>query len=291
MINEELGAVDYLRVTPEGVAQVRGGVIGETKWTLFVNRRELVSFMCTPSKLHLLALGFMRSENIIGSLDDVLQIRVYESATRSYWYQPALGLNGSLTMRTCEESVGVIDARMRGDPAPRLGSRILTSGCTGGVTFDDLSKSQPRLESSYRIPLSCIFALTRLLNEHAALYRQVRGVHTSALADEHRLLALAEDVGRHNTLDKIRGECLMRDIDTCDRVLVATGRISSEMLTKAAKMGVPVVVSRTSPTYLSVRLAEAWGVTVCGYTRAGHTNIYTHPERIVVDAQPAAVDG
>ena len=157
MINEELGAVDYLRVTPEGVAQVRGGVIGETKWTLFVNRRELVSFMCTPSKLHLLALGFMRSENIIGSLDDVLQIRVYESVTRSYWYQPALGLNGSLTMRTCEESVGVIDARVRGDPAPRLGARILTSGCTGGVTFDDLSHSQPRLESSYRIALSCIW--------------------------------------------------------------------------------------------------------------------------------------
>ena len=121
MMSEELGAVDYLRVTPEGVAQVRGGVIGETKWTLFVNRRELVSFMCTPSKLHLLALGFMRSENIIDSLDDVLQIRVYESATRSYWYQPALGLNGPLTMRTCEESVGVIDARVRGDPAPRLG--------------------------------------------------------------------------------------------------------------------------------------------------------------------------
>jgi len=248
MMSDEMGAVDYLRISRGRIESVHGGVIGETKWTLFVNRHELVSFMCTPSKLHFLALGFMRSENIIGSLDDVLQIRVYKNASRSYWYQPALGLNGPLTMRTCEESVGIIDARVRGDPVPRLGPRILTSGCTGGVTFDDLSKSQPRLESHFRIPLSNIFALTKQLNEHATLYRQVRGVHTSALADEVQLLAIAEDVGRHNTLDKIRGECLMLGIETRERVLLATGRISSEMLTKAAKMGVPVVVSRTSPT-------------------------------------------
>jgi FdhD protein len=77
----------------------------------------------------------------------------------------------------------------------------------------------------------------------------------------------------------------MCGIDTRERVLVATGRISSEMLTKAAKMGVPVVVSRTSPTWLSIRLAEAWGIAVCGYTRARQTNIYAHPERIIFDVQ------
>ena len=103
------------------------------------------------------------------------------------------------------------------------------------------------------------------------------------MSDGERLLVVAEDVGRHNTLDKIRGECLMRDIDTRDRVLLATGRISSEMLTKAAKMGVPLVVSRTSPTWLSVRLAEAWGIAVCGYTRGRQTNIYAHAERVVLD--------
>jgi FdhD protein len=286
MMSEEKGAVRYLRISHGRIGTVHGAVIGETKWTLFVNKRELVSFMCTPSKLHFLALGFMRSENIIGSLADVLQLRVYEDASHSYWYQPALGLNGELTMRTCEESVGVIDARVRGDPVPMLGSRILTSGCTGGVTFDDLSKAQPRLESQFRIPLTNVFALIQLLNEHATLYRQVRGVHTSALADHEQLLVIAEDVGRHNTLDKIRGECMMRGIETRERVLLATGRISSEMLTKAAKMGVPVIVSRTSPTWLSVRLAEAWGIAVCGYTRAGQTNIYAHPERIVVDIPP-----
>jgi FdhD protein len=284
-MNEEKGALSYLHVNHGTVERIDGAVIGETRWTLFVNRRELVSFMCTPSKLHYLALGFMHSEGIIQSLDDVLQLRVYEDVNRSYWYQPALGLNGSLTMRTCEEAVGAIDARVKGEPTAKLGPRTLTSGCTGGVTFDDLSKQQPRLNSRFQIRLSKIFELMRLLNESASLYRHVRGVHTSGLGDQDALLVVAEDVGRHNTLDKIRGECLMRGIETRERVLVATGRISSEMLTKAAKMGVPVVVSRTSPTWLSVRLAEAWGIAVCGYTRARQTNIYSHPERVIIDVQ------
>ncbi len=284
-MNEQTGSLTYVHVNHGRVERIDGAVIGETRWSLFVNRRELVSFMCTPSKLHYLALGFMHSEGIIHSLDDVLQLRVYEDVNHSYWYQPALGLNGSLTMRTCEESVGVIEARVRGEPMRDLGPRILTSGCTGGVTFDDLSKSQPRLRTDFKIELSKIFQLMQQLNERASLYKQVRGVHTSGLGDGESLLVVAEDVGRHNTLDKIRGECLMRDIETRERVLIATGRISSEMLTKAAKMDVPVVVSRTSPTWLSIRLAEAWGIAVCGYTRARQTNIYAHPERIIIDVQ------
>jgi FdhD protein len=283
LMNEDRGALSYLHVDQGRAMRVAGAVIGETRWTLYLNRRELVSFMCTPSKLHYLALGFLRSENIIKNLDDVIQIRVYEDANRSYWYQPALGLNGCLNMRTCEESVGIIDVRVKGDPARTLPPRTLTSGCTGGVTFQDLSGSQTPLETDYRTSLTRIFSLMRDLNEHAVLYKAVRGVHTSGLGNDGGLQVVAEDVGRHNTLDKIRGECLMRGIETRDRILLATGRISSEMLTKAAKMEIPVVISRTSPTWLAVRLAETWGVTVCGYTHAQQTNIYTHPERIALD--------
>lgn len=291
MLHAEKGTLAYLHINQGRVEHVNGAVIGETKWTLFVNRREVVSFMCTPSKLHYLALGFMRSENIIQSLNDVLQLRVYEDVNHSYWYQPALKLNGSLMMRTCEEAVGVIDARVKGEPLQNLGPRILTSGCTGGVTFDDLSKTQPKLQTDFKIPLAHIFTLMRELNAHAALYKITRGVHTSGLGDHEQLFMVAEDVGRHNTLDKLRGECLMQGVDTRDKILVATGRISSEMLTKAAKMGVPLVISRTSPTWLSVRLAEAWGITVCGYTRGQQTNIYTHAERISLDRLPHEQQG
>ena len=122
----------------------------------------------------------------------------------------------------------------------------------------------------------------RDLNENANLYNQSRGVHTSGLYDAENgtRLVLAEDVGRHNTLDKIRGECLLAGIDTNDRVLVTSGRISTEMIGKARKMDVPLVVSRTSPTATSIQLANAWNITLVGYVRATRLRVYTHPERI-----------
>ena len=90
-------------------------------------------------------------------------------------------------------------------------------------------------------------------------YQRSRGIHGAALADHERLLLVAEDVGRHNAVDKIKGEALLRGIPTEERLLLSTGRISSEMLLKAARMGVPVVASRTSPTEMAVALAEQLG--------------------------------
>ena len=105
-------------------------------------------------------------------------------------------------------------------------------------------------------------------------------MHTSALSDGQRLLVVAEDVGRHNTLDKIRGECLQRGIPTADNILLTTGRISSEMLRKAADMEVPVVVSRTSPTSLSLDLAETWDITLIGYVRGRRMRVYSGSWRL-----------
>jgi FdhD protein len=109
-------------------------------------------------------------------------------------------------------------------------------------------------------------------------------VHTSALSDGERLLLVAEDVGRHNTIDKLRGLALMQGVDTHDCILLSSGRISSEMLNKAAKMDVPVVASRTSPTSLSVALAQAWGIALIGYVRQNRLTVYAGAERVEADA-------
>jgi FdhD protein len=101
------------------------------------------------------------------------------------------------------------------------------------------------------------------------------------------LLAVATDVGRHNTIDKLRGACALEGIDPRDRMIASTGRISSEMISKAAKMGVGIVLSRTSPTALAVGLARAWGATVIGYVRRGSFNVYAGAERVV----PASAGG
>jgi FdhD protein len=120
-------------------------------------------------------------------------------------------------------------------------------------------------------------------------YQRSRGIHGAALADRQGLLVVAEDVGRHNAVDKIKGEALRRGIATDDRLLLSTGRISSEMLLKAARMGVPVVASRTSPTEMAVALAEQLGITVCGYVRPDGLNIYAG-DAIVLDV-PVGADG
>jgi FdhD protein len=286
---DPIADLDYIEFDGQRATSVRRSVIAETPWVLYVDQREWVTFMCSPIGLHHLALGFLLSEGVIDCLDDVWQLKVYLDEDRVYMYFPEAGLDGELAMHTCEEASGSIEVRLRHAAPSRPEKRILTSGCGGGVTFDDLSGDRAPLASDMSITPAQVAWLMRQLNEHATLYRTSRGVHTSALAelgtgdgDAGRLLVLAEDVGRHNTLDKIRGACLLGDIPTRDRVLVSSGRISSEMIAKARKLEAPIVISRTSPTVMSIRLARAWNMTLIGYVRGRQMRIYAGAERMVL---------
>ncbi|HEU4323955.1 MAG TPA: formate dehydrogenase accessory sulfurtransferase FdhD [Roseiflexaceae bacterium] len=274
--------LDYIEYDAGQVQAVRRPVIVEAPWVLYLDRRELLTMMCTPVRLHCLALGFLLSEGIIGGLEDLWQLRVFTDEDRLFLLFPEAGICEERHQHTCAEAVGSIDVRLRRPAPPRPERRILTSGCGGGLTFDDLSAGRAPLRSELRLPAAQICALMRDMQQHAGLYSQSRGVHTSALYDPQNAarLALAEDVGRHNTLDKIRGECLLAGIDTRDRVLVTSGRISTEMIGKAHRMGVPIVVSRTSPTVTSVRLAQSWNITLVGYVRSQRLRVYSCPERI-----------
>jgi FdhD protein len=238
--------------------------------------------MCTPTRLHALAFGFLLSERFITDLDDVWQMRVFLAEDRVFMYFPEAGLNQELSMRTCEESVGSVDVRLRQAAPERRERRILTSGCGGGVSFDDLAGHRTPLQTALKVEAAQICAMMSHLQDNATMYNQSRGVHTSGLYDPitgHQL-AMAEDVGRHNTIDKIRGECMLSGITTSDQVLITSGRISTEMIGKAYKMGVPIVVSRTSPTMTSIRLAEAWNMTLIGYVRNRKLRVYAGAERV-----------
>ncbi len=205
--------------------------------------------MCTPINLDRLVLGFLLSEGIINHLEDVDLLDItHRGAVADVW----LSHQVSLPQR-----------------------RVLTSGCAGGTTFADLAAIRSPIRSTRQITRDQVLALMRQLQDAARLYHCSQGVHTSALSDGERLLVVAEDVGRHNTLDKIRGECLQRGIPTADNVLLTTGRVSSEMLRKAGDMEVPIVISRTSPTSLSLELAEAWSMTIIGYVRGCRMRLYT----------------
>ncbi len=245
-----------LRVNGTRLAPLARPVIAEVALTVLVDGRELVTLMCTPWKLNCLILGFLYLEGLIDSADDVAAMRI------------------CVPDRVAEVTLA------RRIELPRR--RVLTSGCSGGTSFRDYLEEvqRRRVDSPRQIAAAQVYSQMRALHAQSSLYHRSRGVHTSALSDGDELLVVAEDVGRHNTLDKIKGECLLRELPTDDHVLFSSGRISSEMLLKAAAMRVPIVVSRTSPTAMSVLLAEHLNVMVVGYVRPDGMNVYTHPWRL-----------
>jgi FdhD protein len=229
-------------------------VIEEALVTIYGNGRELATIMCTPRDQLALALGFLKNEGRLASLEELaLTYLTQDGCCVDVWLNHAI----------------VPPART-----------IITSGCGGGVTFDDPSRGLAPLTEDLRLtPLQLVEQLNQL-HTPGSLHARTRGVHAAGLSDGERLLASVEDVGRHNTIDKLTGLCLLRGIETRGRALLATGRVSSEMLRKGALMGCPIIASRNSPTSLSVAMAEAWNITLVGYVRRDSMRVYAHPERL-----------
>lgn len=263
-MHKAIGKLDLKGVAPDVVIDRFSGegwcgtsvhVPSEMALAIHVNRQELVTILCTPTKLNCLVLGFLYAEGIISGIGDVASMQVCE-----------------------EESLADV---MLSNPEYELPTqRILTSGCGGGATFKIQGQ---RVNSDLVVTPKEVLSLMKQLQKQMVLYRLCGGVHTSALSDTKNLLVVAEDIGRHNTLDKIKGECLLRGLSTRDRLLLSTGRISSEMLLKAAKMQAPFVVSRHSPTGSAVSLARDLGIALIGHARGSHLSVYSHPERLKPD--------
>jgi FdhD protein len=230
--------------------------IVETPVSLTVNGDVWITFMCTPVNLEALAVGFLYNEGIIEKMDEVEDVRVCEHG----------------------DNVDVWLTHTAEQPT----SWRRTSGCTGGVTAVDLlAKPNVSLNgNSLKVQPEAIGRLVEMLFEAQSLYRETGGVHTSALSDGEKILLSAEDIGRHNTLDKIAGLCLMNDVWPETRILITTGRISSEMLQKSARLNAPILISRTSPSSLSIEMAEHYGITLIGYARKHRFNVYSNSQRV-----------
>jgi len=240
-----------------GWSTIDGEVIEEGFVSIFVNGVELATVMCSPREQDRFALGFLCNEGLINSMKDVRAVHICPSGA-------------------------CVDVWLTRSDFVRPNRLILTSGCGGGVTFDDLSKAMEPLSSSLIIAPQKLSELLIEMQRRGTLYARSRGVHTAALSDGEKISVIAEDVGRHNTIDKLRGACLIEGLDSHDKILLCTGRISSEMINKAARMGCPIVASRTSPTSMSVQLARQWNITLAGYVRRDAMKIYAHPERLKI---------
>jgi len=252
---EGVQPVTYISVGTGFSKEIDGEVADEALSCISVNGRELATFMCSPRDLDTLALGFLYNEKLIESKQAVRSVHVSAS----------------------DSCVDIWLHDLNFEPPAR---KIITAGCGGGITFDDLSQRYQPLKSALRTNPSQIADFMRQMHIGAELYQQARGIHTAALAENNDILIQVEDVGRHNCLDRLAGVALNDGISTIDRILLSSGRISSEMINKARRLQTPIVCSRTSPTALSVALANEWNITLVAYVRQDRMRIYSHPERI-----------
>ena len=279
----------YLEYLGEDISDVNKPVVIESAWPLTVNGERWLTILCTPIKLDYFVLGFLYNEGLITSPDDVLDLQIGQAPTnyppRTHKAPEGNRVQGE-TLRRRDEAVIRVELKNRNLRLPQ--HRTLTSGCGGGITFVDLAAAREPVRSSLRVtPGQISDLMARLMALVTDDYRRVGGFHTAGLgvpslqeSDVHQLLVAATDIGRHNTLDKVAGECLARDISMREAILLTTGRVSVEMLGKAARMQVPVVATLNSPTHLAIELAHEWRITLIGYARGTGMHIYAGWERI-----------
>jgi FdhD protein len=229
-------------------------VITETTVALTVNGKTWLSFSCTPTNLDALAVGFLFNEGFIQSCDEIAVVEV------------------------CKRGTSVDVWLTKSVARPENWQR--TSGCTGGLTTaSETIRTGPITDDQKISPKVLLDCMEQLLQTQE-LYRETGGVHSSALSDGQQIRVWAEDIGRHNTIDKLAGRVLLDGLQIQPVILITTGRISSEMLQKAARLGAAAVVSRTSPTSQSITMAKQLGITLIGYARRDRFLIYSHPGRL-----------
>ncbi|MFQ3574711.1 MAG: formate dehydrogenase accessory sulfurtransferase FdhD [Thermodesulfovibrionales bacterium] len=226
----------------------------EKRIRIAVNGKEVMSLYCTPIMVKELVVGIFMTEGII----------------EGNWCADRINI-------AYDDDIIVdipADGKVSTDDA------VITSGCIGGITFPKRLRIQST-KDDYRIDSDALCRLFKIFQDASVLYKATGCVHSAALSDGNDILCLAEDIGRHNAVDKVIGYSLLEGISFEKKIMLASGRLSSEIVAKCAKWQIPIVASRTSPTSLAVDIAERANVTVVGFVRGKRLNIYTAPQRIV----------
>lgn len=227
----------------------------ERPFIFYVNEREIVTIMASPDNLDELAAGWLWANDLISGAAEISRIMI--DVERS-----------------------IIWTEITGD-VPQTFRRTISSGCGGGALIADLSAKLAHVVSPINLAMPALGVLMDDFFSRATLYKKTGGVHGAAIATTKSVEFVAEDIGRHNAVDKVIGWALLGDISLVDKLILTTGRISSEMMLKSAKAGFPIVASRTAATDLAVKLANEAGITLAGYVRKDAAVVYSHGERLM----------
>ena len=244
-------------------------VVTERPLTLYLNAREIVTMMTIGDHPDLLAVGYLLNQNMLKA-DDVITGIDYEA----------------------DIDTVVVRTERHTDFEDKLAKKTRTSGCAQGTVFGDLMEAfeDVKLSKDARLKTSDLYALTRKINTEPSLYLKAGAIHGCVLCEGDKPLVYMEDVGRHNAVDKIAGYMFLNGVSPTDKTFYTTGRLTSEMVIKTVKMGIPILVSRSGFTAWGVDLAKSAGLTLVGRARGKRFVCVSGEERIVFDADLATVD-
>jgi FdhD protein len=235
-------------------------IAGEHPLTLYVDKREIVTLMTLGAAPEALAIGFLRNQRLVESIDEIAAVQVD-------WKVNAVAVTTRHGLRDLEA---------------KTQKRTATTGCGQGTVFGDLMSDieSIRLDDDMRVEEETIFALLNAVRLHESIYKQAGAVHGCALAKGAEILTFVEDVGRHNAVDAIAGWMWLEGIDGRDKIFYTTGRLTSEMVIKAAQMQIPVLVSRSGLTKMGHEVASQVGITMIGRAVNRHYLLFTGAHRI-----------
>ncbi len=252
-----------LKVAGNTVDGVIDEVASELPIRLILNNEPLVTLLCTPSELKELVVGFLLSEGLLQEKSSIQRLEVDEK----------------------EAAVRIQLSGLPPEWSKLFEKRTISSGCGSGITFTNY-----RMEHERRInvkgPLMSFEDIRRLLKTFrniSSLYLETGGVHSAALSDGKEMLFFSEDIGRHNAVDKLIGKAFLNGVSVENKILLTSGRVTSEIMTKAGRNRFPILISRAAPSCMAVSYAEDMGITLIGFARGDRMNIYTWPNRIAME--------
>ena len=238
-------------------------IAGEHPLTLYVDKREIVTLMTLGAAPEALAIGWLRNQRFVTSLDEIASVQVDWEV----------------------DAVSVTTRNGLGDADRRLATRTVTTGCGQGTVFGDLMEEidAVHLPAGRTLSQATLYALMEAVRHHESIYKQAGAVHGCALAagtdGTSEILMFVEDVGRHNAVDAIAGQMWLDGLDGDDKIFYTTGRLTSEMVIKTAQMGIPFLVSRSGLTQMGWEIARRIGLTMIGRAQGKHYLLFTGEER------------
>jgi FdhD protein len=256
-----------VRAIDESGAERETAIAGEHPLTLYVDKRELVTLMTLGAAPEALAIGYLRNQRLVGSIDEIAAVQVD-------WDTSAVAVRTHAGLADLDE---------------RTARRTRTTGCGQGTVFGDLMDEidQVRLPGESRLARSTLYSLLDRVRLHDTIYKQAGAIHGCALATNEpgrsEIVMFVEDVGRHNAVDAIAGRMWLDRVDGGDKIFYTTGRLTSEMVIKAAQMGIPFLVSRSGLTQMGYEIAQKVGITMLGRATNKHYLLYTGAHRFVRD--------